>query len=149
MIRRRIQRVTLCAIGLFGIDAAWATDYVSNAQGRISNVQLTIKHSEEGVIRCQLVFAHFITRTLTTAPDSAAVSLQLSRDDDTGTLAERSSGRSMQVENLLCGISSDWQATVVDMPLSIIRSSSAHSFVGQCFLRDKLDCAIKSKPTPN
>ena len=122
--------VAFCAVlGIAPVCAGEADD-------GMESLSLKIENATPFDVRCVAVLAHFVTRDLPPVGSQHDIELKLGRNADDGTLSFGSFGNHpMMLENLLCGIASDWTATARDLPLSALRSESDRQFLFRCSLR--------------
>jgi hypothetical protein len=80
-----------------------------------------LNDTQRARLRCQLVLAHFITHVALVLDAGRRGRIALDRFDVDGTLALSQEGRTMAVENLLCGVEGDWAATVDNLDLGPLR----------------------------
>jgi len=99
-------------------------------------LSLKVENIAAAEIRCVAVLAHFVTRDLPPIGSGRETEFTLRRNLDDGTLSYGSFGdHPMLLENLLCGVTSDWTATVRDLALSAVRSDPKRQFFFRCGLQ--------------
>ena len=132
----------LASLALLGLLSA--SSLISQAADKPLTTPVTLAiHSDTGTaLRCTIMLAHFVTQNAD--PNSHKIELTFDRDDASGTLAERRSGRAMQVENILCGDRDNWQATQADIPLALLRPPGARHFAAHCRLEPRLRCTVEA-----
>ena len=92
-------------------------------------------------LACQLVLAHFVTQDIAPIPAGGETTIALERDLDDGTLIYRhDGGRRMAVENILCGVANNWQATRADLNLATLRGGQRASLRIICEAPKALSC---------
>ncbi len=97
--------------------------FAGEPEGPSESVSLEVLNGADSGLRCQLVLAHFVTQDIAPISPGDGTVIALDRDADEGTLIFRhAGGRSMALENILCGLAGDWQATRVDLDLADLRA---------------------------
>ena len=92
-------------------------------KGPRTAVRLEIHNNAGSPLRCQLVLAHFVTQDIAPILPGGELIIALDRDMDQGALIFRhTGGRSMAIENILCGHSGAWSETRIDLDLTGLRS---------------------------
>ena len=133
-------------IGLFFI-VALIINLATVSQTRADDgqlVELQIENYSEEPIRCVMILAHFVTRTLPPIPTGDTFRTTLERDPVQGTLSYGSFGdHPMMLENLLCGTLSDWTGTSRDLPIVTMRSEPSTRFNYRCTLvNNRIACVV-------
>lgn len=108
----------------------------------LQDIEVRIDNAATGPIRCIAVLAHFVTRTLPYIPAGGTGVIVLGRHGDDGSLSYGArEGRPMMIENILCGLDSDWSATMADLSIQTLRSGSSSRHGIRCALAgSKLSC---------
>jgi len=123
--------VALCAV--LGASPVFAGEAGDSAE----SLSLRIENATQSDVRCVAVLAHFVTRDLPPVGSQHEIEFMLGRNAEDGTLSFGSFGNHpMMLENLLCGIASDWTATARDLPLSALRSEPGRKFLFRCSLQN-------------
>lgn len=105
-------------------------------------VILTIENATAGpAVRCQLVLAHFVTHDLAPIPEGNTTAIDLRRDAD-GTLLFQGGGRSMAVENILCGLDDNWTASRNDLDLRTLRDGTLPALRVTCSTANTMTCRV-------
>jgi len=107
-------------------------------------ISLEIDNATGQAMRCTMVYAHFVSDS--TPAFSQSHSLQFDRHMGSGSLSESASGKSMMLENILCGIDAAWQDSVTEILLLPLRSGAARAFTARCALNKQLDCSLSLRP---
>ena len=135
--------VLFALVAIFSI----AAETVSAAEpaGPSAPVRLEVVNGTNAShLRCQLVFAHFVTLEFAPVFAGNNIVIRLRRDMDDGTLIyQRSGGRRMAVENILCGITGNWQATRNDLNMTALRQGQRADLRFLCEAPKALSCKIK------
>ena len=104
-------------------------------------VVLSVHDSTEGELRCSIILAHFVTQKLELV--DKRFELIFDREQSSGALSETTSGDAMFVENILCGDKNNWEDTVSDIPLALLRSSQSTHFIAHCRIESRLRCDVR------
>ncbi|MBR45580.1 MAG: hypothetical protein CMM31_03670 [Rhodospirillaceae bacterium] len=100
--------------------------FAGEPEGPSAPVSLEVVNGAEGRLRCQLVLAHFVTQDIAPVPPGGETVIVFDRDADEGVLIFRHvGGRSMALENVLCGLAGDWRATRADLDLADLRAGES------------------------
>ena len=134
ILRSAVLALPVVAFGFSGFGAGAA------GQDR-TPVVLQIANDSGRGLRCQLILAHFMTRDLKLAAPGGAIAVDLLRETETGTLLRSDvDGRLVPVENVLCGVDSDWVTTRNDLDLTDLREGGARRLRIDCSARNGLSC---------
>lgn len=140
MRRGAAVALVAAALSLGGAGRGSGEGYVVAPTG-FAPVAVTFRNAAAGELRCVVVLAHFITRTLDPIPPGGAITLSIERHAPSGTLAYgRHDDAPMLVENILCGSDRDWDATRTDLPLTPIRAGAGDSFT--CTIAAEAGCEM-------
>ena len=138
-MRSHVRRLAV-AIGLLGFVIA-SQGSVAHGEERAPVVLKIANGTENAVLRCQLVLAHFMTGELAPAAPGRVIDIDLQRDAATSTLLYIGPGnRLIAVENVLCGADGDWAATRNDLDLTSLREGSTWTLQVICADRGGLSC---------
>ncbi len=92
-------------------------------------------------LACQIVLAHFVTQDIAPIPAGGETAIALERDLYDGTLIYRhDGGRRMAVENILCGLATNWRATRADLNLAALRAGQRATLRIICEAPKALSC---------
>ena len=92
-------------------------------------------------LACQLVLAHFVTQDIAPILAGGEAAIALERDLDDGTLIYlHEGGRHMAVENILCGLATNWQGTRADLNLAALRTGQRAKLRIICEAPKELSC---------
>ena len=98
-------------------------------------------------LACQLVLAHFVTQDIKPIPAGGETAIALERDLDDGTLIYRhDGGRRMAVENILCGLATNWWATRANLDLAALRAGQHARLRIICEAPKALSCRAVGRP---
>jgi hypothetical protein len=104
-------------------------------------------NTNDAVLRCQLVLAHFMTGDLAPAAPGQMIEIDLQRDAATSTMLYLGpGGRLVAVENVLCGADDDWMATRNDINLTPLRAGVTQQLQIVCTERGELSCTADATP---
>lgn len=110
-------------------------------------VAISIRNDADEPIRCVAILAHFITRDLDPVAAGLSGAVVLERNTDLRALAYGShNGSPMLLENILCGLDSDWTGSRTDVPLNEIRAGSSAGYLLACAGEARLSCIIVPDP---
>ena len=92
-------------------------------------------------LACQLVLAHFVTQDIAPILAGGEIAIALERDLDDGTLIYlHEGGRHMALENILCGLATNWQGTRADLNLAALRTGQRAKLRIVCVASKALSC---------
>jgi hypothetical protein len=95
---------------------------------------IALRNSGAEPLRCQLIFGHWVERSLGEIAPGASIRLDLMRaGEDGGIYVMRPDGeRKMMVENVICGRTETWQATLGQVDLAPLRVRAATAALASC-----------------
>ena len=116
--------------------AACQTEPSAPANGTDPEVKVTLANTGGEPLRCRLMFGHWVDRDLGfIAPDDSVSFMVTQQAADGALYVMRSDGqRRMMIENILCAIDGDWQATVGQVDLGPARSTRESGIAARCAL---------------
>jgi hypothetical protein len=106
-------------------------------------VALTLANTAGEALRCQVIYAHWVTGELPPLAPGGAATLQARRDPTTREVfvPRDGDGRRLMVEEILCGADADWSATLTHIDLEAVKRGEAAAFDLTCDLADRVACA--------
>lgn len=111
------------------------------AGAEVRGIDLSLANVGEQPLRCSMVIAHFMSKDLGEVLPGERLTIVLEGDTEDGSLFVRSAdGRRKAIENILCGVSSDWSLTRGEVPLLPLRSSSSDRADMDCRLETRVRC---------
>ena len=133
---------TYSAIGLVALVLLPYSGQAVELTGPSAPVHLEIvSATPTSSLACQLVLAHFVTQDIALIPAGGETAISLERDLDDGTLIYRhDGGRRMAVENILCGLATNWQGTRADLNLAALRTGQRAKLRIICEASKALSC---------
>ena len=106
-------------------------------------VTLRIANDGGEVLRCVLLFGHWVTLELGVIDAGASQALAMMRDAGDGSLyVLREDGRKMMIENVVCGGDHAWAETLGQLDLLPVRESRERKFRTSCRIDERLDCTL-------
>lgn len=134
-------------IGLFALVLVPHSGQAAEPSGPSAPVRLEIVSAAlTSRLACQLVLAHFVTQDIAPIPAGGEAAIALERDLDDGTLIYRhNGGRRMAVENILCGLATNWRATRADLNLAALRAGRRATLRIICAAPKALSCTALGK----
>lgn len=128
------RRAALLGLWLLGACSPLANGQASATSDEIA---LRIDNGSQQPLRCVAVLAHFVTRDLPTLAADSSITIHLGRDQGDGSLSYGHHGdKPLLLENLLCGLVTDWTASRQDVPLRNLRAMPAKSYSIACHSAD-------------
>ena len=142
----RLQdRKLAVAIGFLAV-AIVSRGFAAHGEERTPVALRVANGTENAVLRCQLVLAHFMTGDLAPARPGLVIDIDLMREAATSTLLYLGpGGRLVAVENVLCGANGDWAATRNDIDLTALRDGRTQQLRMICADRGGLSCTADEK----
>jgi hypothetical protein len=106
-------------------------------------VALTLANESVATLRCQILFAHWVTLDLPVLAPGATTALTIDRDPSTGALSiPRADGRAMMLEALACGTTHDWSGTLGRIGLDGVVRTPGRNARLTCGLHGTVSCSL-------
>jgi len=105
-------------------------------------VALTLANGGDAALRCQVIYAHWVTGELPVLAPGGVARLQAQRDPATREIfvPREGDGRRLMVEEILCGADADWSATLTHIDLEAVKRGAAAAFDLTCDLAGRVAC---------
>ena len=116
------------------------------------SVLIRISNARSEPLQCRMMFGHWVDRDLGVATIGAGtttgISVTVQQQPKDGALyIERDDGeRRMMVENIFCARENDWQATVGQVDLAVVRAARPKEVWVSCALPETGGRVVCSKP---
>ena len=107
----------------------------------LRNVQVKNQQSHDE-IRCQLILAHFVTYDFSKLSSGQSLDFSIILRVPDRTLFFVHEKRSMAIENLLCGLDTNWSITKTELPLAFFKTTNKQSLVFECVFNTTFACNI-------
>lgn len=106
-------------------------------------ISLSVANDGARTLRCQIIYAHWVTGDLPTVGASSAAAFTVQRDPATRELfvPRQPDGRRMMLEGVLCGADDDWGGTLTLLDLEVPKRSDALAFERRCAMDGQLACS--------
>jgi hypothetical protein len=115
-----------------------------------SDPEMRIRISNTGAapLQCQLKFGHWVDRDLgTVTADEVSVTVQQQPQDGALYVMRDDGQRRMMVENIFCAQKDNWQATVGQMDLAVVRRERPKEVSVSCALPQSGGRVTCTEPT--
>ncbi len=143
-MRRRRATIVAALLAIVGL-LVWARDEPVRAGGSDDAVTLHIGNDGAEVLRCVVLFGHWVSLDLGVVGAGASHALAMMRDSSDGSLyVARDDGRAMMIENVVCGADGAWAETLGQVPLLPVRSSGEQELRTSCRIDDRVTCTPPS-----
>ena len=115
-------------------------------------VRIRISNARPGALQCRMMFGHWVDRDLGKAAMDAGngggISVEVQQQPKDGALyVMRDDGeRRMMVENIFCAREGDWQATVGQIDLAMVRTARSREVWVSCGLPEDGGRVVCGKP---
>lgn len=105
-------------------------------------VALTIANAAGAPLRCQVIYAHWVTGDLPALPTGGTAGLAAFRDPATREVfvPREPDGRRLMIEEILCGLDADWTPTLTHVDLEAVKRSDAAAFDLVCHRAGRVAC---------
>jgi outer membrane lipoprotein SlyB len=119
----------------------------ANADGQSSDPEVLIRitNTDAAPLQCQLKFGHWVDRDLgVVAANEVSVTVRQQLADGALYVMRDDGQRRMMVENIFCAQKDNWQATVGQMDLAVVRRERPKEVSVSCALPaagDRVTCA--------
>ena len=107
----------------------------------LRNVQVKNQQSAHE-IRCQLILAHFVTYDFSKLSSGQSLDFSIILRVPDRTLFFIHAKRTMAIENLLCGLDTNWSITKTELPLALFQTTNRQSLVFECVFNTTFLCNI-------
>ena len=97
---------------------------------------------ENDAVRCQLVLAHFVTYDLNRVESGKEISFSILLSPIDSTLFYNHSGKLMAIEDLFCGLHSDWSTTRQELSLTPLQTKGSASLNFRCTVNPGFLCTV-------
>jgi len=97
---------------------------------------------ENDTVRCQLVLAHFVTYDLNRIEPGKEISISIVLSPIDSTLFYNQSGKLMAIEDLFCGLHSDWSTTRQELSLTPLQDRASASLSFRCTVDSGFLCTV-------
>ena len=97
---------------------------------------------ENDAVRCQLVLAHFVTYDLNRIEPGNEISISVVLSPIDSTLFYNHSGKLMAIEDLFCGLHSDWSITRQELSLTPLQDRESASLSFRCTVDSGFLCTV-------
>ncbi len=106
-------------------------------------VALSLASDGARTLRCQIIYAHWVTFDLPTLEPGDRVQFTVQRDAATRELfvPREPDGRRMMLEGVLCGADDDWSGTLTLLDLEAVKRSEDLAFERRCAIGTQLACS--------
>jgi len=106
-------------------------------------VALSLASEGTRTLRCQLIYAHWVTFDLPTLEAGDRVQFTVQRDTATRELfvPREPDGRRMMLEGVLCGADDDWSRTLTLLDLEAVKRGEDLAFERRCAIESELSCS--------
>ena len=139
---RRYLKLQVCFYAaLFMIFPALAYGDSDREAHLLRNVQVKNQQSDHE-IRCQLILAHFVTYDFRKVGPGQSLDFSIILRAPDRTLFFIHAKRTMAIENLLCGLDTNWSITKTELPLAFFKTTNKQSLVFECVFNTTFSCNI-------
>jgi hypothetical protein len=106
-------------------------------------VALTLANDGARTLRCQIIYAHWVTADLPVLGAGRSVAFTVQRDAATRELfvPREPDGRRMMLEGVLCGADADWGRTLTLLDLEAVTRGADLAFERRCAIETALSCS--------
>lgn len=106
-------------------------------------VALSVANDGAKTLRCQIIYAHWVTFDLPKLDPGSYVQFDVQRDGETRELyvPREPDGRRMMLEGVLCGADDDWSETLTLLDLEAVKRGDALAFERRCAVDAQLACS--------
>ncbi|MDP6590752.1 MAG: hypothetical protein QF449_05135 [Alphaproteobacteria bacterium] len=147
MFSKAIFQIGLMALAMMALAMMPGAGLATEPTGPSAPVRLEIVNATAAPhLLCRLVLAHFVTEDLAPIGAGDEAVIELRRDADDGTLIYRpGGGRRMAVENILCGLAGNWQASRADLNLAELRGGQRAHLRITCERPQAFSCKARGR----
>jgi hypothetical protein len=132
-------------VGLLALSALLGAGRGEPARAGAPGDAVTLRIANDGTeaLRCVVLFGHWVTLDLGIIDAGASHALAMMRDAGDGSLyVLREDGRSMMIENVVCGADAAWAETLGQISLLPVRDVREREFRTSCRINERLNCTL-------
>jgi len=106
-------------------------------------VTLSLANAGTEPLRCQVIYAHWVTGDLPLLQAGSSVELEVRRDPATREVfvPRPADGRPLMLEEILCGLDRDWSSSLTHVDLEAIKLGENDAFHLTCRSAARVVCA--------
>ena len=106
-------------------------------------IDLGLANEGARTLRCQIIYAHWVTGELPTLEPGSWLRFTVERDAATREIyvPREPDGRRMMLEGVLCGADDDWGATLTLLDLEAVKRSNDLAYERRCSIEVQLTCS--------
>lgn len=130
----------------FLVSVVACTSNAVSETAAVDDVRIVIENSANEPIRCVAIIAHFLTKEIGKIDSGRKVAVGYTLHEDGSLSQGHYKGKAVYIENVRCGMDTDWTRTAADIPLDLLRSKMVTSLSAVCNVEDRVSCILSEAP---